>query len=183
MTTQRYPKQVFWSEDDGGFIAVAPDLPGSSAFAELEAEALAELDQAIEAWIEAARAAGNPVPRPSEPARQHSGKLLVRMPRSLHRDLANQAEREGVSLNSLVVFVLSQRSPVSLATTATTSAIGVNVVGTPSGVMWTGFSGLTGGTGGAFHTGSSSFVFNEPSNECGPAFNHDFQHARSLDGR
>jgi predicted RNase H-like HicB family nuclease len=76
MTQERYPKQVFWSDDDEGFIAVAPDLPGSSAFGESEADALAELDQAIEAWIEAARAAGNPVPRPSEPARQHSGKLL-----------------------------------------------------------------------------------------------------------
>jgi len=58
----RYPKQVFWSDEDEGFIAIAPDLPGSSAFGESEAAALAELDLAIDAWIDAAKAAGNNVP-------------------------------------------------------------------------------------------------------------------------
>lgn len=61
-TAQRHPKQIFWSDEDEGFIAIAPDLPGSSAFGRTEAEALAQLDQAIEAWIEAAQAAGNAVP-------------------------------------------------------------------------------------------------------------------------
>ena len=170
MTHQRYPKQVFWSNDDNGFIAVAPDLPGSSAFGESEAEALAELDHAIEAWIEAARAAGNSVPSPSEPAKQHSGKLLVRMPRTLHRDLANQAEREGVSLNSLIVFVLSQKSSVPASALASTSAFGVNVVvGPPSGTaMWTGSSSSFGTTGGVLTSGISggsegaNFAFYEP---------------------
>jgi len=69
-TTPRYPKHVFWSDDDEGFIAIAPDLPGSSAFGESKAEAMAELDQAIAAWIEAARAAGNVVPSPSRPSRE-----------------------------------------------------------------------------------------------------------------
>ena len=136
---QRYPKQVFWSDEDDGFIAVAPDLPGSSAFGASEAEAIAELDHAIEAWIEAARTAGNSVPRPSEPARQHSGKLLVRLPRTLHRDLANQADREGVSLNTLIVFVLSQGSSLLASTLASTSAFGREQMGPPyCTAMWTG---------------------------------------------
>ena len=44
MSDGRYPKHLFWSDEDEGFIAVAPDLPGSSAFGETEAEAIAELD-------------------------------------------------------------------------------------------------------------------------------------------
>ncbi len=64
----RYPAQVFRSEEDEGYIAVAPDLPGCSAFGETQQEALNELQSAIAAWIEAARAAGNPVPEPSLPA-------------------------------------------------------------------------------------------------------------------
>jgi predicted RNase H-like HicB family nuclease len=64
----RYPANVFWSEEDEGFIAVASDLPGCSAFGETQHEALAELQSAIVAWIEAARAAGNPIPDPSRPA-------------------------------------------------------------------------------------------------------------------
>jgi predicted RNase H-like HicB family nuclease len=59
----RYPAQVSWSDEDSGFIAIAPDLPGCSAFGETQQEALAELQDAIAAWIEAAQSAGNPIPQ------------------------------------------------------------------------------------------------------------------------
>jgi predicted RNase H-like HicB family nuclease len=72
----RYPANVFWSDEDEGFIAVAPDLPGCSAFGQTQEEALAELQDAISAWIEAARSAGNPIPAPSHPAAErHGGKV------------------------------------------------------------------------------------------------------------
>jgi antitoxin HicB len=106
---RRYPATVFWTDEDGGFIATAPDLPGCSAFGETQEQALVELEQAIEAWIEAARAAGNPIPEPSRPAiePQPSGRLLVRMPGSLHARLVQEAKREHVSLNQYVVFLLT----------------------------------------------------------------------------
>ena len=106
----RYPKHVFWSDEDKGFIAVASDLPGASAFGETEAEALAELHQAIDAWIEAARAAGNAVPAPSRPASasRPSGKVLVRMPKGLHQRAAVCAEREAVSLNQFIVACVAE---------------------------------------------------------------------------
>jgi len=63
--SEHYAAEVFWSEADHGFIAVAPDLPGCSAFGDTRQEAVAELQDAIAAWIEAASAAGNPVPAPS----------------------------------------------------------------------------------------------------------------------
>ena len=117
----KYPKQVFWSDEDEGYIAIAPDLPGSSAFGESEAEALRELDDVITGWIAAAKAIGNAVPPPSTPDKQHSGKLLVRMPRTLHRELTEEALRERVSLNQYVVFVLSKR--VSARSTLTAALI------------------------------------------------------------
>lgn len=64
----RYPTEVFWSDEDEGYIAVARDLPGCSAFGQTKKEALDELDQAIAASIEALRSAGNPIPEPSKPA-------------------------------------------------------------------------------------------------------------------
>jgi len=108
----RYPAQVFWSDEDEGFIAIAPDLPGCSSFGETQAEALAELKPAIEAWIEAARAANNPIPDPSDPAlrSQYSGKVLVRMPRELHARLTGAAKAEEVSLNHYIVYLLSTAS-------------------------------------------------------------------------
>src|SRR5437879_583611 len=76
--TRRYPAHVFWSEEDAGYIALATDLPGCSAFGETQDAALAELQDAIDAWVEAQRSAGNRIPQPSTPAQEHSGKVLVR---------------------------------------------------------------------------------------------------------
>ncbi len=55
---------IFYSEDDGGYIADIPDLSACSAFGESPAEALAEVQRAKEAWLLAAKAAGKPVPEP-----------------------------------------------------------------------------------------------------------------------
>lgn len=114
----RYPAQVFWSDEDSGFIAVASDLPGCSAFGETQQEALVELQDAIAAWIEAAEAAGNPIPEPSRPALEtkYSGKMLLRMPRALHARLANAAKFEDVSLNQYIVFLLASATTTISAT-------------------------------------------------------------------
>ena len=133
----KYPKQVFWSDEDEGFIAIAPDLPGCSAIGDTEADALRELDDAITAWVDAAATAGNKVPAPSRPAAHshHSGKLLVRMPRTLHQDLVDRARHENVSLNQFIIYVLARYSSVdtrnvTLAKPVYSSGVGsVNFVG------------------------------------------------------
>lgn len=109
MDTERYPVQVFWSAEDQAFIAIAPDLPGSSAVGSTQAEAIAELQTAIEGWIEAQEAVGNPIPAPSEPPApsEFNGKMLLRLPRWLHASLAKGAKAEGVSLNSHVMALLA----------------------------------------------------------------------------
>jgi len=104
----RYPVEIFWSDEDEGFIAIAPDLPGCSAFGHTEDEALGELRHAVSAWREAALTAGNPMPAPSNHhANEYSGKFVVRMPRTLHRQLAYAAHKENVSLNQYVVTLLA----------------------------------------------------------------------------
>ncbi len=59
-----YHINIFYSESDGGYIADIPDLRRCSAFGMTPAEALAELEVAKAAWLEAARAEGKPIPRP-----------------------------------------------------------------------------------------------------------------------
>ncbi len=59
-----YHINIFYSEEDGGYIADIPDLPNCSAFGETPAEALAEVELAKEAWLQAARAEHRPIPRP-----------------------------------------------------------------------------------------------------------------------
>lgn len=60
-----YHVNIFFSEEDGGYIADIPDLPHCSAFGETPERALAEVLQAQAAWMEAARAEGRPVPPPT----------------------------------------------------------------------------------------------------------------------
>ena len=106
----RYPIEVFWSDEDKGYIAIAPDLPGSSAWGETETEAMNELRTVIQLWIKAAKKAGNAVPKPSDPTDlNYSGKFLMRVPKRLHADLARAAKAEGVSLNQYVLYLLSAK--------------------------------------------------------------------------
>jgi predicted RNase H-like HicB family nuclease len=56
---------IFHSEEDGGYIADIPDLRHCSAFGGTPDRALAEVLKAKKAWIEAARAAKKPIPKPS----------------------------------------------------------------------------------------------------------------------
>ena len=60
-----YHINIFWSDEDGGYIADIPDLVSCSAFGPTPQEALEQLTVAREAWLEAAREQGKPIPRPS----------------------------------------------------------------------------------------------------------------------
>jgi len=109
MNEYRYPAEVYFSEEDEGFIALAPDLSGCSAFGDTADEALRELQLAIKVWIDAATKAGNPVPQPSPRKSDNlpSGKTLLRLPRTMHKALNEKSKSEGVSLNSCIVVLLS----------------------------------------------------------------------------
>ncbi len=59
-----YHINIFYSDEDGGYIADIPDLGSCSAFGDTPEQALAEVERAKEAWLAAAREAGKPVPPP-----------------------------------------------------------------------------------------------------------------------
>ena len=61
---QDYHINIFYSEEDEGYIADVPDLKFCSAFSETPEEALEEMLKAKEIWIEAAKANGKPIPSP-----------------------------------------------------------------------------------------------------------------------
>ena len=60
-----YHINIFYSQEDRGYIADIPDLPHCAAFGEGPEEALAEVLKAKAAWIEAAKAEGKRIPAPS----------------------------------------------------------------------------------------------------------------------
>jgi len=103
---QAYPFQVIASRD-GGYVIVYPDLPGCITQADTLDEIPEMADEARRLWIEAEYEDGHEIPPPSYPE-EYSGKFVARLPRSLHRQLAEEAERQGVSLNQHVVALLSR---------------------------------------------------------------------------
>lgn len=103
-----YPVQLLRQDEDGDvfWLAEIPDLPGCMTDGATPDEALENLEDAKRLWIETMIEDGFDIPEPTQ-SREYSGKLLVRMPKSLHARLALSASREGVSLNQYVVSRLS----------------------------------------------------------------------------
>lgn len=94
-------------DPEGGFVAQISELPGCITQGETLEEVMEMIEDAKRAWIEAAIENNIPIPEPFE-LRKFSGKFLVRVPKSLHKKLVETAEKEGVSLNTLVVKLLSE---------------------------------------------------------------------------
>jgi antitoxin HicB len=91
-------------EDGGGWLATVPALPGCVSDGENGVQALENVHGAIEEWLDAAKAAGRPIPEEASSL----GQWRQRVPRTLHDTLKRLAQSEGVSLNQLVTAVLAE---------------------------------------------------------------------------
>ncbi len=60
-----YPINVFWSAEDEAWVADVPDLTYCSALGDSPHDAVAEVEVAIAAWLEAARSSGRSIPPPT----------------------------------------------------------------------------------------------------------------------
>ena len=115
MTTEReqtvdtYSVRIVWSDEEEGYIATSPEFENLSAFGATPEEAAAQLETVVRAAIDTYRESGWTLPEPKR-VHEYSGQLRVRLPKSLHGLLADEAERDGVSLNTLIVTLLAQRA-------------------------------------------------------------------------
>jgi antitoxin HicB len=98
----------FVADEDGGYTAIFPDLPGCLTQGETLAETAEMAEDARRLWMTIAYEDGQDIPLPSYPVDEYSGQFRVRLPKSLHRLLAEGAETEGVSLNQYVVMLLTR---------------------------------------------------------------------------
>lgn len=88
------------------WCATVEELAGCTSRGKTSDDALNGVRDAMSTWIETALQEGREVPEPKS-ATSHSGRLLLRMPRTLHADLTRASEREGVSLNQFITDVLA----------------------------------------------------------------------------
>lgn len=102
----KYSTNVFWSEEDNCFIATCSEFPLLSAHGDTWEEAISEFQLVLEMAIESFIEDGVELPKPAI-AVSHSGQFRVRLPKGLHKSLAENAERDGVSLNSYVIALIS----------------------------------------------------------------------------
>jgi antitoxin HicB len=94
-------------DPEAGWFVKVEELPGCMSQGDTVEEALEMIREAMELWLEVALDGGNPIPEPRD-LDDYSGKFVVRVPRSLHRELVRCADREGVSLNQYVNLGLTR---------------------------------------------------------------------------
>ena len=98
-----YQFEVFM--EDGNCFITYPDLPGCMGHGPTIQKAVKCAEKSKRLWMEVALERGMEIP---EPAANYSGRLVLRMPKSLHRDLARSAKRDGVSLNQYLISQLAK---------------------------------------------------------------------------
>ena len=104
-----YRMEIVADVDEGGYVASFPELPGCLTCGDTIEKAAANANDAKRAWIEAAIEDQIEIKEPSEQI-SYSGQFKLRLPKTLHRALAEQARKEGISMNQYCIYLLSKNS-------------------------------------------------------------------------
>jgi predicted RNase H-like HicB family nuclease len=99
--TEQYLYSVGWSEEDDVFIARVAEFPSLAAHGNTQEEALKEIKDVVNFVLEDLHESKEPIPEPFG-KRTFSGKLVLRMPEYMHRQLTLEAMQQGISLNQLL---------------------------------------------------------------------------------
>lgn len=102
------PYAAILTREEDEYVFRVPELPGLVTGGTTLEEAYALLEDAKRAWIATALELGRPIPEPrDENIPRKSGRFSVRVAPAIHTALAEEAERQGVSLNDLVSSALA----------------------------------------------------------------------------
>ena len=102
-----YRMEIVEDKDEGGVVVSYPDLPGCITCGETIEAAISNAVDAKKAWIEVALESGIEIHEP-ESLDGYSGQFKLRIPRSLHKTLAEHSKREGISMNQYCLYLLSR---------------------------------------------------------------------------
>jgi predicted RNase H-like HicB family nuclease len=101
--------RVLIPDPSGLYAAQVVEFQGCLADGETPEAAYDNLEDAARSWIAACLDAGMPIPEPMS-SQGYSGTISLRLPRSLHRRAAEQAQRDGTSLNQYLVAAIAARA-------------------------------------------------------------------------
>jgi antitoxin HicB len=132
--------------EDGTWFARVVELPGCMSEGDSESAALESLNDAMREWLRVQLEDGDAIPLPS--SKQHfSGKFVVRVSETLHREITERAARERVSLNAFVSSVLAQAVAPATAVVDSTGKLTLTPTEYATGLMEVYLPGLGGGFG------------------------------------
>ena len=109
-----YKMELVEDKDEGGFAVSFPDLKGCISLGDTLEKAVENANDAKREWLMAAVEDGYEIPEPSEIA-DYSGQFKLRIPKSLHRQLAEHSRREGISMNQYCLYLLSRNDALASA--------------------------------------------------------------------
>lgn len=104
-----YRMEIVPDTAEGGYIASFPELCGCITCGETVEKAVANAIDAKREWLSAAIEDGIDIPTP-ETSENYSGQFKLRLPKSLHKQLAEDARRDGISMNQYCVYLLAQNN-------------------------------------------------------------------------
>ena len=106
-----YKMEICEDPDEGGFVISYPELSVCITCGETIEEALEMAKDAKREWIRAAIEENYEIPLPNQ-KNTYSGQFKLRLPKSLHKELAEHARSEGISMNQYCVYLLSKTDAV-----------------------------------------------------------------------
>lgn len=101
-----YKIELIPDMEEGGYAVSCPELPGCISCGDTIEEAMINIEDAKMAWLSAALDDGMVIPEP-ENLDHYSGQFKIRMPKSLHKQLAEHSKREGISMNQYCIYLLA----------------------------------------------------------------------------
>ena len=102
-----YRMEVIPDTAEGGYAVRFPELPGCLTCGATLEEAVRNAEDCKRAWLMAALEDGTPIPEPASED-EYSGQFKLRIPKSLHKSLAEHSKAEGISMNQYCLYLLTK---------------------------------------------------------------------------
>ena len=102
-----YRMEVIPDTAEGGYVVRFPELPGCLTCADTLEEAVRNAADCKKEWLSAAMEDGIDIPEPASED-EYSGQFKLRIPKSLHKSLAEHSKAEGISMNQYCLYLLAK---------------------------------------------------------------------------
>ncbi|NDO19421.1 toxin-antitoxin system HicB family antitoxin [Lachnospiraceae bacterium MD329] len=104
-----YKIEIIPDTEEGGYALQCPELPGCMTCADTIQQGIDMLEDAKKTWFTTCLSEGIQIPEPTN-IDDYSGQFKLRMPKSLHKELAERSKAEGISMNQYCVYLLSHNT-------------------------------------------------------------------------